>query len=279
MNKMVYRAPIVMPITSTVAIGNTIYIPKTETESEISENTGFEDSSRLSVQEEIDRGITEGIEKAMAGLKENAQAEADRIIEIAKKSAEQIEEDARIATHQAMEIARRDAEDIKAKALEDGYSEGFNTAKEEVFGKYNKYIDAAAKLLADINARKESYFLSNEAELRATVYVIAEKIIRGELQIHPEAVENIIFDAAKKYRNSRYLKISMADNPESKKLKADATFVKQLIPFIKDIDIQILEDAPEGTIILDDDSEVTDASIPTQLDLLKEILRNTRGNK
>jgi hypothetical protein len=71
----------------------------------------------------------------------------------------------------------------------------------------------------------------------------------------------------------------MADNEESRKLKTDGTFIKQLIPFVEHIDIEILEDAPEGTVILDDDSEITDASVPTQLDLLKEILRNTRGNR
>jgi flagellar biosynthesis/type III secretory pathway protein FliH len=277
MNKFVYRTPFAMPITKTVAIGNTVYIPKSD--SEAGSDADGQSNTENAIQEAIDRGINEGIDRVLAGMKEKAQHESDRLIAIAKKSAKQIEDDASAAINFAMEIAQKDAEEMKAKALEDGYKEGYETAKAEAVEKYNKYVDAAAKLLADINARKESYFLSNEAELRATVYVIAEKIVHGELQIHPEAVENIISDAAKKYRNSKYLKITMDDNEESRKLKVDGTFVKQLIPFVKDIDIQILEDAPENTIILDDTDEVTDASIPTQLDLLKEILRNTRGNK
>ncbi|MDR0986246.1 MAG: hypothetical protein LBL98_00930 [Ruminococcus sp.] len=275
MNKFVYRTPFVMPITETVAIGNKVYIPSHESDNN-DEATGHQDSEKA-MQEAIDKGIDEGIEKALAGLKTRAEEESEKLIHIAKESAKQIEDDARAAVTAIMEKAQKDADEMKAKALEDGYKEGFDAAKAEAIEKYDKYIDAAAKLLADINARKESYFLSNEAELRATVYVIAEKVIHSELQIHPEAVENIIADAAKKYRNSKYLKISMADNPESRKLKVDGSFVKQLIPFVKDIDIQILDDVPENTIILDDTNEVTDASIPTQLDLLKEILRNTRG--
>jgi flagellar biosynthesis/type III secretory pathway protein FliH len=266
-----------MPITETVAIGNTIYIPNPSGDTDTQANEG--QSAENAVQEAIDKGIEEGINRVLAGLKERAQEESDRLIHIAKESARQIEEDARAAVHSSMELAQKDIDEMRAKALEDGYKEGFETAKAEAFEKYDKYVDAAAKLLADISARKESYFLSNEAELRATVYVIAEKIIHAELQIHPEAVENIIADAAKKYSNSKYLKISMADNPESRKLKVDGSFVKQLIPFIKDIDIELLDDVPENTIVLDDQSEVTDASIPTQLDLLKEILRNTRGTK
>jgi flagellar biosynthesis/type III secretory pathway protein FliH len=277
MNKLVYRSPFVMPITESVAIGNTIYIPHSDNDTGVEET--HHSGSEISVRDAIDKGIEEGIKQVLSGLRDRAHEESDRLLRTARESAKQIEEDAIAAVQSSMELAQKDIDEMKAKALEDGYKEGYETAKAEAFEKYDKYVDAAAKLLADINARKESYFLSNEAELRATVYVIAEKIVHAELQIHPEAVENIIADAAKKYRNSKYLKISMADNPESRKLKVDGSFVKQLIPYIKDIDIELLDEVPENTIVLDDLSEVTDASIPTQLDLLKEILRNTRGGK
>jgi flagellar assembly protein FliH len=276
--KPVYRTPTIIPITNTVAIGNTVAIPRDP--SAAAEDPGIVHEARRSeaeIQEAIDRGINEGIDRLLSGMRARTQEESDRLLRIAHESADQLEADARAAVASTMELAQRDAEQMKAKALEDGYAEGYATAKEEILTKYNKYIDAAAKLLADINSRKDAYFTSNEAELRATVYVIAEKIIKSELQTHPEVIENIISDAAKRYRNSRYLKIALPDNSEARKLRADATFVKQLIPFIEHIDVQILEDAPEGTVILDDEDEVTDASIPTQLDFLKEILRNTRG--
>jgi flagellar assembly protein FliH len=277
--KPVYRTPTIIPITDTVAIGNTVAIPRDP-------NAPAEDTeiiaaearrSESEIQEAIDKGINEGIDRLLSGMRARTQEESDRLLRIAKESADQLEADARAAVAATMELAQRDAEQMKAKALEDGYAEGYATAKEEILSKYNKYVDAAAKLLADINSRKDAYFTSYEAELRATVYVIAEKIIKSELQTHPEVIENIISDAAKRYRNTKYLKIALPDNSESRKLRTDATFVKQLIPFIEHIDIQILEDAPEGTVILDDEDEVTDASIPTQLDFLKEILRNTRA--
>jgi flagellar assembly protein FliH len=276
--KTVYRIPPTMPITDTVAIGNTVLIPRDPSSAAIETSAAPENRlTEAEINEAIDRGINEGIDRVLSGMRARTQEESDRLLRIAKESADQMEADARAAVATTMELAQRDAEQLKAKALEDGYAEGYSNAKEEILNKYNKYIDAAAKLLADINARKDAYLTSNEAELRATVYVIAEKIIKNELQTHPDVIENIIADAAKRYRNSKYLKISLPDNEESRKLKTDATFVKQLIPFVEHIDIQIIEDAPEGTVILDDDDEVTDASIPTQLDFLKEILRNTRN--
>jgi flagellar biosynthesis/type III secretory pathway protein FliH len=281
MIKSVYRTPLTMPITQSVTIGNTVYIPKAEIAPDLpdSPQVSAEDVSQKAIDEAIEKGITEGLEEALTRIKGKTRDEQDKILGVAKESARQIEEDARAAANTVMETARTDAGSLRAKAIEDGYSQGFETAKAEILDKYNKYIDAAAKLLSDINARKESYFHSNEAELRATVYVIAEKIVRSELTTRPEAVESIIADAAKKYRNSKYLKISMADNEESRKLKVDGSFVRQLIPYIEHIDVELSDEAPEGTIILDDGEEVTDASIPTQLELLKEILKNTRGSK
>jgi flagellar biosynthesis/type III secretory pathway protein FliH len=281
MIKSVYRTPITMPITQSVTIGNTVYIPKAETFSDLDDlpQVPVIDESQKAIDEAIQKGISEGLEEALSRIKGQTQIEQDKILGVAKESARQIEEDARLAANTAMETARTDAENLRAKAIEDGYAQGFETAKAEILDKYNKYIDAAAKLLPDINARKESYFHSNEAELRATVYVIAEKIVRSELTTRPEAIESIIADAAKKYRNSKYLKISMADNEESRKLKVDGSFIKQLIPYIEHIDVELSDEAPEGTIILDDGDEVTDASIPTQLELLKEILKNTRGSR
>ena len=38
-------------------------------------------------------------------------------------------------------------------------------------------------------------------------------------------------------------------------------------------------DAPPGTVILDNGSEIIDASIPTQLDFLKEIMKSAHGDK
>jgi flagellar biosynthesis/type III secretory pathway protein FliH len=270
-----------MPITQSVTIGNTVYIPKAETASDTDESpqVSSENERQKAIDEAIEKGISDGLEEALSRMRAETEDEQNKILAVARESARQYEEDVRAAANTAMETAKNDAENLRAKAIEDGYSQGFETAKAEVLDKYNKYIDAAAKLLSDINARKESYFHSNEAELRATVYVIAEKIVRSELTTRPEAVESIIADAAKKYRNSKYLKISMADNEESRKLKVDGSFVRQLIPYIEHIDVELSDEAPEGTIILDDGDEVTDASIPTQLELLKEILKNTRGGK
>ena len=106
---------------------------------------------------------------------------------------------------------------------------------------------------------------------------MVEKVTKEELKTDPKVIERIIADAAKSFRNSDYIKISLAEGQVSRELKSDEKLIKQLIPYIPDIDVEILPDAEEGTVILDNNEEISDASVPTQLEFLKEILRNTRG--
>ena len=106
---------------------------------------------------------------------------------------------------------------------------------------------------------------------------MVEKIVKAELKTAPEMVERIIADAAKGFRNSDYIKISVADGEITRKLKTDEKLIKEIIPYIADIEIEILPDAEQGTVILDNNEEIVDASVPTQLEFLKEIMRNSRG--
>ncbi|MDE7289552.1 MAG: hypothetical protein K2N71_08665, partial [Oscillospiraceae bacterium] len=83
--------------------------------------------------------------------------------------------------------------------------------------------------------------------------------------------------AAKNFRYSDYIKIILKEEEMTERFKTDEKLISKIIPFIPDIEIVFDEDTEDGTIVLDNGSEIVDASIPTQLDFLKEILNNTRG--
>jgi flagellar assembly protein FliH len=224
----------------------------------------------------IEAGISEGIDRIEGELRERISREREEIIELAKKTAEGIREDARQTAIAAMEAAQQDAERIRIQANDDGYREGYAAAKEDALGKYTAAIDEAIRLLDEIKSRKDGYFRENEFELISLIYTICEKILHNELTQSPGIVRGIIADAAKAYRNSVSVKISLPDNEESRLITADGTFLRTILPHVRDIDIDILDDAPEGTVVLDDGHDVTDASVPTQLEFLKEILDNSR---
>ncbi len=131
--------------------------------------------------------------------------------------------------------------------------------------------------MAEINSRKEAYYVSAEEEMRQTVFELVNKIVRTELKINPQVIEGLIADAAKNFRNSDYIKITLAEDGITERFRTDEKLVKDIIPFIPEVEIELDEDAEEGTVIVDNGSEIVDAGVPTQLEFLKEIMRTTRG--
>ena len=223
----------------------------------------------------VDRRVAAAVED----YRIRTEAARCELIENAKLEAKNIAEDARKTTAAVIEKANKECAILKEKAKAEGFKEGYDEGKKQSLEKCRKYVDASAQLLSDINSHKDAYFLDNENEMRETMCEMLEKITGEELKVNPEVIESIIGNAAKSFRNSDYIKISLAQGEVSKELKTDAKLIKQIIPYIKDIEIEILPDAEDGTVILDNGEEILDASVPTQLEFLKEIMKNTRGEE
>lgn len=268
-----------------VIIDNRVFIPTEDEETgEVispEEQRKREDEERAERERRIQEEVDARVAKILDDRSEALERERTRIIEDAKNQANSITADAKVATMAVIDKANNECVKIKEIARQEGHREGFAEGKSEgraeSIDKYKKYIDAAGKLLSEINAHKEAYYISNEEELRAVVFEVAQKVVHAELKAAPEDIENILADAAKNFRNSDYIKIILKEEEMTERFKTDEKLINKIIPFIPDIEIVFDNDTEDGTIVLDNGSEIVDASIPTQLDFLKEILNNTRG--
>lgn len=264
-----------------VKIDNTVYMPGEDEET--GEVISAEEQRRRAEEEraEQERRINEEIETRYAQMlaEHSAALEQERakVLEDGRNEAATITAEAKAATMAVMEKAKRECAMLKEQARKEGYDEGFAEGKKDSLDKYEKYIDASGRLLAEINSRKEAYYVSAEEEMRQTVFELVNKIVRTELKINPQVIEGLIADAAKNFRNSDYIKITLAEDGITERFRTDEKLVKDIIPFIPEVEIELDEDAEEGTVIVDNGSEIVDAGVPTQLEFLKEIMRTTRG--
>ena len=185
------------------------------------------------------------------------------------------EEKSKALFEETIKNAEADAEIIRKTAAEKGYSEGNEKSKATA----EKYLSAAAELVSQATAQKEAYYISHKDELIETACFLAEKLIATKLSEDKSIIANIAANAAKDFRNSERVKISLASADISAEATADIDYLKSLIKGIPDIEIEILENAKSGTVVLDNGSEIIDASVPTQLDFLKEIMENSRIRK
>lgn len=264
-----------------VKIDNTVYMPGEDEET--GEVISAEEQRRRAEEEkaEEERRINEAVEtrfsKVLAEHSAALEQERAKILEDGRNEAATITAEAKAATMAVMEKAKRECAMLKEQARKEGYDEGFAEGKKDSLDKYEKYIDASGRLLSEINSRKEAYYVSAEEEMRQTVFELVNKIVRTELKINPQVVEGLIAEAAKNFRNSDYIKITLAEDGITERFRTDEKLVKDIIPFIPEVEIKLDEDAEEGTVIVDNGSEIVDAGVPTQLEFLKEIMRTTRG--
>lgn len=288
MLKVVKPSQAVFDYNNKVAIDNTVVMPEPPDDSDeflsFREKKEREEEERqrklreqVETESRIQREIEAGVERQMNERHMVINGERDRILEEAHNQAETIIAEAKTAAMHYLRQAENDNAIAAEKARKAGYTDGFASGKKESLAKCETYLKAAAGFLDEINSRKEAYYISNREEMKETVLELVKKITLQEIKTDPKIIEGIIAQAAKNFRNSDYVKISLANGEVAQKLRTDANFVKELIPFIPDIEIEVLNEAEENTVILDNGSEIIDASVPTQLDFLREIVKNTNS--
>ncbi|MCI7766947.1 MAG: hypothetical protein MSJ26_03065 [Oscillospiraceae bacterium] len=236
-------------------------------------------------QEEEVRRFNEAVirrsEDILAARKKKMDEEYESIISAGRNSADKMISDAKSKTKAVFEAAETECARLRDQAQKEGYEAGFEAGRKEALEKCGKYLETAGALLSEINSKKAAYYISHEYELCETVLDMVRKITMSEVKTDPEVIDRIAANAAKSFRNSDYVKISVAEGEASRKFVTDKEFIKSLIPFIPEIEVEELDplDAPPGTVVLDNGSEIIDASIPTQLDFLKEIMKSSHKSE
>lgn len=268
-----------------VAIDNTVVIKQKEIPAEPEGDNIFREFVAEDVTDVVFEPSETPEEIALRELSEKEELLNQKEAELSEKEQflnseyerlmKEAEEKSKALFEETIKNAEADAEIIRKTAAEKGYSEGNEKSKATA----EKYLSAAAELVSQATAQKEAYYISHKDELIETACFLAEKLIATKLSEDKSVIANIAANAAKDFRNSERVKISLAAADISAEATADVDYLKSLIKGIPDIEIEILENAKTGTVVLDNGSEIIDASVPTQLDFLKEIMENSRIRK
>lgn len=121
---------------------------------------------------------------------------------------------------------------------------------------------------------KAELFDSYEVEIFDTVMEIVNRITLNSLgQKDKAVVKKTIKEAGKSFRGSEYVKLTLSKTDVSEEMAADTDYFKKLFTNVKNVEVEVLKDAPSGTVIIDNGSEITDAGIQTQLKMIEELGR------
>lgn len=273
----VVKSSLVFRDGDTVHINNTIHIPPApDPDPENMDEAQLLAKQKADEAKKVEEKIASEVQRRSDALRTQIDVDNRQMLQNIETSKISIIKNATKEAAAIVAKAHEDALLIKEKAQKSGKEEGFVSGKLEALKQCDKYVQTAAQFLAGINSKKDAYFISMEDEILDTVIEMVKKITLLELKTDSDAIFRILKQASRAFRNDDYLKISFANGDVSQDIITDIDFIKSVVGNIKDIDVEILPDAETGTVILDNGSEIIDASVPTQIDLLKEILNNSR---
>ena len=211
-------------------------------------------------------------QKELAALKEHYIEQGKEVILEAKRRAEGIiasanEDAARIITE-----ANENRDSVYIKAKSEGFAQGQKDGVEACLAAGRDILDEAKSYAEKINTEKEELFSRYEKEIFETIMTIAGKITLDTVTAKEgTAVKKLIKKAAKEFRNSDMIKITLDKNGATEELAGDYEYLKELCGGIAHVEVELLPDGEPGTVIVDNGSEITDAGVQTQLRMIREL--------
>ena len=170
----------------------------------------------------------------------------------------------RIDDRNLVSRAQEEAENIKKSAYEEGYRKGLEKASsdiEQFKSNFNKFMGATKEVF--------EYVAPDILEISID---IAKKIIKKEVEADPQVLVDTIIDVLKTVSKNEP-KINIRVRPQA------AQFIKDALPTMTyqygiDTKINIIADpsVEEGGCVFQSNNGIVDASIDTQLEIIKKAL-------
>ena len=205
-----------------------------------------------------------------------ARSKATEIYEKTKEMAQQTILDARSEAEQILKSAKSEAEKLGEQAKKDGYEEGSKQGYDEGYLKALKKCKETLlelkSLSEQVTSEKTEIMMQYERQLFDTIFDIAQRVTLGALgQKEKGIITRMIHEAGRKFKASKNVKLTLSKLDVSEEADIDEELLKEVFRSCENVEIEILDDAPAGTLLIDDGSEITDASVMTQLKMVEQL--------
>lgn len=214
----------------------------------------------------------ERLRDELAALKEQYIEQGKEVILEAKRRADEMISNAEVKAEQIAEDAEKNRGGVFIKARAEGFEQGKKDGVAACLAQGEGVLNEARGYMESINAHKAELFSKYEKEIFDTVMEIANKVTLDSMAVKDgTAAKKLIKKAAKDFRNSQLIRITLDENGATATLAGDYEYLKELCGGVAHVEVELLADAEPGTVIVDNGEEITDAGIQTQLKMIKEL--------
>lgn len=241
--------------------------PKAKIEPQMDLNT-FAKQSVENQQKVCEEILQDAKEKAKKIIEHAQSVSLNQIKEATERANQNYEAEMNRARSEGFEAGK---EEGKKKGLEIGYQDGLEEGKKEAEEISRRTIEFMHGVIEGIDDGKHDLLKKYQDDLKDVAFTIAQKIVRKEMEEHPETIKSIIENAAQMCKNQDYLRVVVS--PESYKLLlGDEDLAQRLNAYSKDVKF-----VPDSTMkntgcIIETPLGIIDAGVETQLENIKATL-------
>jgi flagellar assembly protein FliH len=173
------------------------------------------------------------------------------------------------------EQALRQADEIRRQAQDEGFREGYDLGRSKAETECGKACDQVAQLMESLDEGRRELFERHEQELIDLALEIAGKVVADRIERDDEAFMRIFRKAVEGLSGQKLVRLRVSER-ELQFATAHADYLRAMIPDAEKLEIQLVEGAPHGTLIVDTEDKSIDASADRQLDVIGQALEDIR---
>lgn len=239
------------------------------------------ESPAAETEEEKEQEDTADFGEESEGKKTDAEqkisyafVQAEEILKDAKRKAEELAEKRRQEAEEEINAAKEEA---KAEGYRKGYAEGLARAEVESKAKIEeqlqKQVQQVADFLEQASRERDEVIRQAQSELCDLSIAIAEKVIHISLKSSSEVIARMIQVVTEKMKRREWVHIYIGGS-DAKGLAQIAPELTVALAGLSDhIKIIPMADDESGTCIIEMPDEIIDASVSTQLQNIRDLLK------
>jgi flagellar biosynthesis/type III secretory pathway protein FliH len=211
-----------------------------------------------------DRGVSGTRDEAADAVRSMLDDAAEKARELLRAAREEAADTLRDAAKQAERIKQ----DAESSGFEAGYARGAEEGRRNVLTQAAAYMDEMEALAECIRGERLEAIQREEKDLILIAVEAAEKILRGQCRVDTSAVSKMLTEIVRE--NEGVLRLYLSEFQHTLELHLDRNITKKLKHFANGLNTVLVKE--EDSIMLETDTGIVDASVPSQLAILKETL-------
>ena len=223
------------------------------------------DPDSISAQQEIEKRREES-ELAAVQLFNDARTASEKITKRATQTAELI------VTH-TLDSAKAEL----GNAITAGYTDGFETGRNEALKILEPALNKIDVLTETIKRLQDKMLYEFRDGMFSLISEISQKIVHKEVSENNLYLSVLFSDAIQNIKAEEFVTITVAESELTLATRNEKLFLAE-IPHIKDFKILPDKNAAKGTMIVETEKTVVDASIDVQLEKVEYLLQQMKEN-